>query len=92
MRHWREEQFSRGLVPPAARHGLAAWGFLARRPRLYRLATRAAMTRPRACSAARGRFRRLPLAGGWTRGRDLPAPQGPTFMAQWAKARGKRAA
>jgi L-lactate dehydrogenase complex protein LldF len=91
MRFLREEQFSRGLVPPAARYGLAAWSFLARRPRLYHLATRAAM-KGLALLGRRGRFRRLPLAGGWTRGRDMPAPQGPTFMAQWAKARGKRAA
>ena len=37
-------------------------------------------------AAARGRFRWLPLAGGWTRYRDLPAPQGATFQEQWARA------
>ena len=31
----------------------------------------------------RGRFASLPLAEGWTCSRDLPAPQGPTFQAQW---------
>ncbi len=33
----------------------------------------------------RGRFRRLPLAGGWTAGRDFPAPEGKTFQQQWAR-------
>ncbi len=35
---------------------------------------------------ADGRYSALPLAGGWTRFRDFPAPQpGGTFHAQWAK-------
>ena len=37
-----------------------------------------------------GRFRRLPLAGGWTGSRDFPTPQGATFQAQWAHAAAKR--
>jgi L-lactate dehydrogenase complex protein LldF len=37
-----------------------------------------------------GRFHSLPLAGGWTRHRDLPAPEGKTFQQQWAER--KRAA
>ena len=36
-----------------------------------------------------GRFRWLPLASGWTRHRDFPAPEGATFQAQW-KARDAR--
>jgi len=31
----------------------------------------------------RGRFAWLPFAGGWTRGRDFPAPQGATFQSRW---------
>ena len=37
-----------------------------------------------------GRFRRLPLAGGWTAARDLPAPEGKTFMRLWSQRRGGR--
>jgi L-lactate dehydrogenase complex protein LldF len=33
----------------------------------------------------RGRYRRLPLAGGWTAHRDLPAPEGATFQQLWAE-------
>ena len=29
--------------------------------------------------------RQVPLAGGWTRWRDLPAPEGGTFRTEWAK-------
>src|ERR1700722_12729190 len=42
MRHWREREFERHLVPATVRQGLALWGFFARRPALYRLATRVA--------------------------------------------------
>jgi L-lactate dehydrogenase complex protein LldF len=39
---------------------------------------------------ARGRFRTMPLAGGWTGSRDLPAPEGPTFQALWRARRERR--
>ena len=29
----------------------------------------------------------LPLARGWTRYRDFPAPEGATFQTQWKRAR-----
>jgi len=88
MRHWREEQFGRGLAPPAARWGLATWAWLARHPLYYRVVARLAATGLRLL-ARDGRVRRAPLAGGWTATRDLPAPQGGTFMSQW-RARGRR--
>ena len=36
----------------------------------------------------RGRFRSLPLAAAWTAARDLPAPQGETFMQAWQRRQG----
>jgi L-lactate dehydrogenase complex protein LldF len=85
MRHWREREFERHLTPAAVRSGLAAWSWFARRPAIYRLATRAAMWTLGAIGRKKGRFRTLPLAGGWTEGRDLPAPEGDTFFARYAR-------
>ncbi len=86
MRHWREREFERHLTPGAMRRGLAFWGFFARRPGLYRLATRVAAFGLGLLGRRKGRFGRLPLAGGWTEGRDMPAPEGETFFARYAKA------
>ena len=86
MRHWREREFERHLSPSAVRTNLALWAYAARRPALYRLATRAAALALGWLGRRRGRFSRLPLAGGWTGGRDLPAPEGDTFFARYARA------
>lgn len=87
LRHWREREFASGTAPAAARHGLGLWAALAARPRLYHALTRLGAGALRLLAGGRGRFARLPLAGGWTRGRDLPAPEGATFRAQWAAGR-----
>ncbi|PWB58481.1 MAG: iron-sulfur cluster-binding protein [Bradyrhizobiaceae bacterium] len=83
MRRWREREFERHLQPATMRYGLAVWAFLAKRPRLYALATSAAAFGLGWLGRAKGRFRSLPLAGGWTRHRDFPAPEQRTFQAQW---------
>ncbi len=90
MRHWREREFERHLSPATWRWGLGAWAWLARHPRLYQFGTRFAMRALGNLGARRGRFKRLPLAGGWTKYRDLPAPQGQTFQELWAERRKAR--
>jgi L-lactate dehydrogenase complex protein LldF len=92
MRHWREREFERHLTPATVRSGLTLWGFFAKRPALYRLATGAAMRALHMVGRGGGRFRWLPLASGWTKHRDFPVPQGPTFQARFAKERGRRRA
>ncbi|MEZ0172007.1 LutB/LldF family L-lactate oxidation iron-sulfur protein [Microvirga sp. TS319] len=92
MRHWREREFERHLSPASVRSGLSLWGFFARRPALYRLATRAAMAMLGLAGRQRGRFSWLPLAKGWTKYRDFPAPQGETFQARWKRERKGRTA
>ncbi|HET6607615.1 MAG TPA: lactate utilization protein LutB domain-containing protein, partial [Rhodopila sp.] len=61
------------------------WAFVARRPALYRLVTRAAALGLGLLGRRKGRFRSLPMARGWTDGRDLPAPEGDTFFARYAR-------
>jgi L-lactate dehydrogenase complex protein LldF len=83
MRHWREREFERHLSPAAVRWGLRSWAFLATRPALYRIVTRLAARGLRLWAAGAGRSRHVPLAGGWTKYRDFPAPEGRSFMAEW---------
>jgi L-lactate dehydrogenase complex protein LldF len=83
MRHWREKEFERGLNPATQRWGLGIWAFFARRPRLYDLATSLGIPVLGAFGKARGRFSWLPLARGWTKHRELPAPETRTFRQQW---------
>ncbi len=91
MRHWREREFERHLTPGAVRTNLALWGFVARRPGLYRLVTRIGAGVLGWLGRRRGRLSRFPFAGGWTAGRDLPTPEGETFFARYAsEQRGKR--
>ncbi|MEP4378074.1 MAG: LutB/LldF family L-lactate oxidation iron-sulfur protein [Alphaproteobacteria bacterium] len=83
MRHWREREFESHLSPGSARVGLGVWAFFARRPKLYQLATGLQMRMLAWMGRKRGRLSSLPLAGGWTKYRELPAPQGRTFQSRW---------
>jgi L-lactate dehydrogenase complex protein LldF len=87
MRAWREREFERHLSPATVRSGLAFWAYFAKRPRLYGAATAMAAFALGLIGRLRGRFRWLPLAQGWTRHRDFPAPEGSTFQAQWRRRR-----
>ncbi|KQT69763.1 MULTISPECIES: LutB/LldF family L-lactate oxidation iron-sulfur protein [unclassified Aureimonas] len=89
MRHWREKEFEGGLQAKPARAGLLLWAYAARRPRLYRLAVSLAMPILSRMAGSRHRFKSLPLAGGWTKWRDLPAPEGRTFQQQYAERFGR---
>ena len=83
LRHWRRlssEKQGAGLM-------IRAWAFAARRPWLYRLVVDPAVAVLALLGRKKGRFSRLPLAAGWTDQRDLPAPEGGTFMSRW-KSRG----
>ena len=84
MRHWREREFERHLSPASTRTNLALWAWVAKRPSLYRLATRVAAKALSLMAGKKNRFASLPFAGGWTAGRDLPAPEGDTFFSRYA--------
>jgi len=89
LRHWREEEFTRAITPGTQRSGLGAWAWFAKHPTLYRIAARWGARILGVIANGRGSVTTLPLAGGWTKHRDFPAPQGKTFHDQW-RARGGR--
>ena len=83
MRRYRARAHERGHTSRAGRMALALWAFVAARPRLYRPLAGIAARALAWAGMGRGRLRRVPLAGGWTAARDLPAPEGPTFAARY---------
>ncbi|WP_029010898.1 lactate utilization protein B [Azospirillum halopraeferens] len=87
MRHWRRREAEQGLQPAVTRRGLALWAWFARRPALYHAAARLAARLLRRLARRSGTLAMLPGAGGWTRHRDLPAPEGRTFRELWAERR-----
>ncbi len=90
MRSLREREFKQALNPAPARWALKAWAALAKRPVLYQLVMALPLRILGMLGRRRGRFRWLPLAGGWTAGRDFPAPRGPTFQVLWDRRGGRR--
>jgi L-lactate dehydrogenase complex protein LldF len=68
------------------RLGIGLWAWVARRPRLYRLASGIG-ARALRLMGKDGWIGSLPLAGGWTAYRDLPRPSGKTFMQQYREGR-----
>ena len=69
--------------PLATRLALAAYAGLARHNALWRPLTRVASRILALLARRRGVVRRLPGLGAWQRYRELPAPQGDSFQAQW---------
>ena len=86
LRGWREKSWREGLEPNSLRAGLGTWAWFARRPRLYRLASAAASLCLRKIGRG-GWLTRLPMAGAWTRHRDMPKPAERSFMAQYREGR-----
>lgn len=85
MRHWREQEFSRQLQPTATRYGLKIWAFLVKRPKVYRLVSSLAASLLKLMGRNKGGLNNAPFAGGWTRHRLLPMPEGRTFQHLWSK-------
>jgi L-lactate dehydrogenase complex protein LldF len=85
MRHWREREFAAKEAPATYRYGLGAWAWVASRPALYHFMVEAKARALGWLGKTHGRFRSLPLASGWTRMRDMPAPEGRSFHSLWAE-------
>ena len=79
MRKLREKQFAQGLKPRTETWGLALWRWAAQRPRIYALLAQIAARVLAVMGSSDKLIHILPFGGGWTDGRDMPAPQGKTF-------------
>ncbi|KPK19590.1 MAG: (Fe-S)-binding protein [Betaproteobacteria bacterium SG8_41] len=87
MRKLREQQFARKLKPWTERAAFGAWCWTAQRPAIYAAAA-AIGARLLALMGGRDRLiHSIPLAGGWTASRDMPAPQGVTFRELYRRQR-----
>jgi len=89
QRKLREKEFETHLRPWYERLGLKSWGRLARYPALYGAVSRLGVRLLRTLADRNGMIHRLPLGGGWTDERDMPAPAGRTFRELY-KARATR--
>ena len=85
LRRLRRRQHEAGLDSRYSRLGLKLWSALATRPALYRLFTRWGVGALKVMARGRPSLHRLPLAGGWTRTRDMPTPTGKTFHALYKR-------
>lgn len=82
LRGWRERSWKEGLDPLTVRAGIGLWAYFACQPLFYRLATAASVRWMRLFRKG-GWIRWMPLAGGWTKYRDFPAPQRSTFISAY---------
>jgi L-lactate dehydrogenase complex protein LldF len=91
QRKLREQAFAQGLRPWYEHLALRAWSWLALHPALYGMSAKIGARVLKAMGGRAGRIARLPFAGGWTDGRDMPAPEGRTFRELYAERNGDRA-
>ena len=83
----RIEQHSRKLTTGVGRALLAAWAWLAQRPRLYQGVMAVPLWILHHIGRRRGTLRYLPFVSGWTDSRDFPTPPRRSFIRQWHSGR-----
>lgn len=85
LREHRLQSHRDGSMKPVVRGLLGFWAAIARRPRLYRWLFEHKSRLLHRLAGKRGSLRRAPLASNWTCSRDLPAPQGGSFVKAWQR-------
>lgn len=85
LRKLREKQVTQALRPWSERLGLTLWAWAAARPRVYALVTRLAASLLHRAGGRSGLIHSIPGGAGWTRHRDLPAPERRTFRDRYAE-------
>jgi len=90
LRHWREREVEQGKASAVSRIALEGWAFIAKRPALYHTLANLKYSVLGLLGRKKGRFASAPFTEGWTKHRDLPAPQGKTFQQLWSEKGGRR--
>jgi len=84
LRRLRQHGFSEGVDSRRSRWAVKMWAMLAQHPSWYRFINDiGAWIMGKV--ARDGVLHRWPLAGAWTRARDLPSPQGSGFVSAWKR-------
>ena len=87
LRDLRHEKINEKLIPNRWRLGIKAYAWLLARPWLYHKLSAVGIPVLAWLGRKKGSFKSLILANGWTDERNFPAPQGKTFMQQYAAQR-----
>jgi L-lactate dehydrogenase complex protein LldF len=85
LRKLREKQVQRGMKTRRETLMLKVWAWLALHPKTYALATGIGVRIMRLIGGRQKLIHTLPGAGGWTDGRDFPAPAGQTFREMYQR-------
>ena len=87
MRIWRQQAFAKGLAGWKMRWGIRIWAYCARHPAVYRFEFNTKARWLGFLGRKRGALRKIPFLSAWTAERDLPAPEGRTFMDLWPESK-----
>ena len=90
LREIRHKQFREERTPKRQKQALKLWRYAAERPGLYHFAERLGVRILAGMAKGKGKLGRLPFDPGWGGARDLPAPEGRTFIDQWQAQRGEK--
>ena len=83
LRSWRKREFEEQKNHTIGTNLLKGWFIIAMRPLLYRFVFSLLIAILAFLGKKKGFFRKMPFLGGWTQNRDLPAPEGGTFVSRW---------
>jgi L-lactate dehydrogenase complex protein LldF len=85
MRVLREWQIEQKLRPLSERLAINLWRYAALHPGLYAWLAKTGARLMRSLGGKDKLLHRLPGLDGWTKGRDMPAPEGQTFRELWER-------
>ena len=85
LRQHRTQEHVEKINSTRSRLGLKLWTLSAQHPRLYRFGTNIFVRLLKLLGKTTGSISRLPFSQAWTKSRDLPSPQGESFISSWKK-------